>query len=84
VQEKEVRVDVVHLHLAQYVSVTDRTKPNCYLYMMKGLIEMLNASEYYGVSERVEIAKGKYQIPIRWKDGWRKIIRETWLRKGSK
>ncbi len=52
--------------------------------MMKSLIELLNASEYYGVSERVEIAKGKYEIPIRWKDGWKKIIRSTWLRKGSK
>jgi len=84
VQEKEVRVDVVHLLLAQFVSITDRTKPNCYSNMIKGLIEMLNASEYYGVSERVEIAKGKYQIPISWKAGWKKLIREIWLRKGSK
>ena len=51
--------------------------------MMKGLIEMLNASKYYGVSERVEIAKGKYQIPITWTDGWRKLIREIWLRRKS-
>jgi hypothetical protein len=51
--------------------------------MMKGLIEMLNASKYYGVSDRVEIAKGKYQIPITWKDGWKKLIREIWLRRKS-
>ncbi len=51
--------------------------------MMKGLIEMLNASKYYGVSERVEIAKGKYQIPITWKDAWKKIIREIWLKRKS-
>jgi len=52
--------------------------------MIKGLIELLNASEYYGVSQRVEIAKGKYQIPLTWKDGWKKIIRESWLRRKSK
>jgi hypothetical protein len=51
--------------------------------MMKGLIEMLNASKYYGVSDRVEIAKGKYQIPITWKDAWKKIIRELWLKRKS-
>jgi hypothetical protein len=67
-----------------YLLVTDRSKLNCYSYMMKSLIELLSASEYYGVSERVEIAKGKYEIPIRWKDGWKKIIRNAWLRKGSK
>jgi len=84
VQEKEVQVDVVHLQAEHIVSITDRTKPNCYSNMIKGLIEMLNASEYYGVSERVEIAKGKYEIPIRWKDGWKKIIRSTWLKRKSK
>ena len=52
--------------------------------MMKGLIEMLNSSDYYGVSERVEIAKGKYKVPINWKDAWRKIIRELWLKRKSK
>jgi hypothetical protein len=52
--------------------------------MMKGLIEMLNSSDYYGVSERVEIAKGKYKVPNTWKDGWRKIIRELWLKRKSK
>ncbi len=51
--------------------------------MVKGLIELLNSSDYYGVSERVEIAKGKYQMPTRWKDGWRKLIREIWLRRKS-
>lgn len=52
--------------------------------MIKGLIELLNTSEYYGVSERVEIAKGKHQIPLTWKDGWKKIIRIKWLKRKSK
>ena len=68
----------------RFVNVTDRLKTNCYSNMIKGLIELLNTDNYYGISERVEIAKGKYQIPPTWKDGWRKIIREIWLRKGSK
>jgi hypothetical protein len=52
--------------------------------MIKGLIEMLNASKYYGVSDRVEIAKGKYQIPNGWKDVWYKIKRHSWQTKQSK
>lgn len=51
--------------------------------MIKGLIELLNTDNYYGVSERVEIAKGKYQMPVTWKDGWRKIIRTIWLKRKS-
>jgi hypothetical protein len=49
--------------------------------MMKGLIEMLNASKYYGVSERVEIAKGKYEIARTWKQGLNKIKRVWQTRK---
>ena len=51
--------------------------------MIKGLIELLNTDNYYGVSERVEIAKGKYSIPLTWKDSWRKIIRAIWLKRKS-
>ena len=51
--------------------------------MIKGLIELLNTDNYYGVSERVEIAKGKYQIPPTWKDSWKKIIRAIWLKRKS-
>jgi hypothetical protein len=31
--------------------------------MIKAIIEMLNYTDYYGVSERVDIAKGKYEVP---------------------
>lgn len=44
--------------------------------MIKVLIELLNSSDYYDVSERVEIAKGKYQIPISWKNTFSKIKRD--------
>ena len=42
---------------------------------MKELIEMLNMNEYYGVSENIDIAKGRYQIPYTWKDAWKNIKR---------
>ena len=45
--------------------------------MIVGIIELLNMTEHYGVSERVEIAKGKYEIARTWKQGLNKIKR-TW------
>ena len=35
--------------------------------MVRAIIEMLNYSDYYGISERVDIAKGKYEVPTTWK-----------------
>jgi hypothetical protein len=46
--------------------------------MIKDIIELLNTNEYYGVSERVDIAKGKYQTPFTWKDTWKYIKRRLW------
>ena len=43
--------------------------------MIIGIIELLNITEHYGVSERVEIAKGKYEIARTWKQGIKKIKR---------
>jgi hypothetical protein len=45
--------------------------------MIKNIIELLNAKEHFGLSERVEIAKGKYQLPNTWKDVWYKIKRHS-------
>jgi hypothetical protein len=52
--------------------------------MIKGIIELLNTGEHYGVSERIDIAKGKYQIPSTWKDLWKYIKRTLWQRRKSK
>lgn len=52
--------------------------------MIENIIELLNRDEYRNVSERVEIAKGKHQIPHTWKDVWYKIKRHSWLTKPSK
>jgi hypothetical protein len=46
--------------------------------MIKDIIELLNTNEYYGVSERVDIAKGKYETPFTWKDTWKHIKRRLW------
>lgn len=35
--------------------------------MIKSIIELLQHNEFYGISEDVDIAKGKYQIPKNWK-----------------
>jgi hypothetical protein len=49
--------------------------------MIVGIIELLNMTEHYGVSERVEIAKGKYEIARTWKQGINKIKRVWQTRK---
>lgn len=51
---------------------------------MKELIDLLNTSEHYGVSENVDIAKGKYEIPLTWKDTWKNIKRRLWQIRKSK
>jgi hypothetical protein len=52
--------------------------------MFKNIIDLLTLSEYKGVSENIEIAKGKYQIPSSWKAAWYKIKRYSWQTKQSK
>jgi len=42
---------------------------------MKAIFELLATNEFYGVSERVEIAKGKYELIISWKRAKEKIKR---------
>jgi hypothetical protein len=43
--------------------------------MIKNVIDILNTNEFYGVSERVEIAKGKYKYPTTFRDLWKKFVR---------
>jgi hypothetical protein len=49
--------------------------------MIVGIIELLNMAEHHSVSERVEIAKGKYEIARTWKQGLNKIKRVWQTRK---
>ena len=43
--------------------------------MIKNVIELLSFNEYYGISENIEIAKGKYEYITSWKRAWEKIKR---------
>lgn len=52
--------------------------------MIKNIIQLLNEAEYLGVSDTIEIAKGKYALPNGWKDVWYKIKRYSWQTKQSK
>jgi hypothetical protein len=35
--------------------------------MIQTILDLLNASEFYGESELIEIAKGKYELNDNWK-----------------
>lgn len=43
--------------------------------MISKIIDLLANGNHYGISDRVEIAKGKYEIPYTWKNVWYKIKR---------
>jgi hypothetical protein len=43
--------------------------------MINNVIDLLNTSEFYGVSENIDIAKGKYALPTDWKDAFNKVKR---------
>lgn len=49
--------------------------------MIRDIIDLLNTSEFYGVSDNIEIAKGKYEIPTGWKDSFNKIKRHSKTKK---
>ena len=48
--------------------------------MIPKIIELLQSNDFYGVSEKVDIAKGKYELITSLKDGKEKIKR-IWLQK---
>jgi len=41
------------------------------------VIKLLNIDEFYGVSETIEIAKGKNKLPQSLKEGFEQIKRKT-------
>lgn len=40
------------------------------------IIKLLQLDDFYGVSENIEIAKGKYKLPETLKEGYNKIKRQ--------
>lgn len=49
--------------------------------MIKQILELLNASDWYGVSENVDIAKGKYKAVSNFSEVKQKIKRDYYGRK---
>ena len=43
--------------------------------MIKDTINLLQLSEYYGVSKRVDIAKGIHSFPYSFGEAWKQIKR---------
>lgn len=49
--------------------------------MIKNTIDLLSMGEYYGVSKRIDVAKGLYEIPYTWKDAFKLTKRMIYGRK---
>jgi len=49
--------------------------------MIALIIQLLESSEHYGQSENIEIAKGKYNLAITIRQGWKKAKRELMFNK---
>ena len=45
------------------------------MYMIKNVLDLLNLYPYYGVSKKIDIAKGRYEYPSTWKETWQLIKR---------
>ena len=45
--------------------------------MVKNIIDILQLSEFYGSTERIDIAKGRYEYPMTWKS-LIKYIKRIW------
>lgn len=43
--------------------------------MLKNIIQLLQLHEHYGISENIEIAKGKNEIPTDWKKAYNQMKR---------
>jgi hypothetical protein len=43
--------------------------------MVKNIIDLLNTMDFYGVSKRVDIAKGINQVPVSFTDAGKQIKR---------
>lgn len=49
--------------------------------MITNLIDLLNLDTHYGVSERVDFAKGKHELPYTWEKGIMNIKRRWYGRR---
>jgi len=49
----------------------------CYNSMIKNIIDLLVAKEYYGVSKNIDFAKGNRKIPYSWKQV-KELLKRMW------
>lgn len=48
--------------------------------MIELILKMLDVDEFKGLSENIDIAKGKYKLPTNFKEGWeQRKRRKAWL-----
>ena len=40
------------------------------------ILQLLSLDNFYGISEEVEIAKGKYKLPLTFKAGFKQLKRQ--------
>jgi hypothetical protein len=52
--------------------------------MITKTIELLQTNQFYGISENIEIAKGKYQLPTSFNGVLNKIKRELKMKLNGK
>jgi len=52
--------------------------------MINQIIEMLLLSNFYGVSENIDIAKGKYKFTTSIKEQWKQELRKRFIAKKLK
>jgi len=52
--------------------------------MITDIIDLLNTNDFYGVSQNIDIAKGRHAIPLTWKDAFKNIKRRIWQIRKSK
>lgn len=45
------------------------------------MLKVLHLFDFYGVSENVEIAKGKYELPLTFRAAWKQKVRELKYKK---
>ena len=50
--------------------------------MIESILKLLELQDYKGVSENIEIAKGKHKLETSFKESWKQFKRKkAWLRK---
>ena len=52
--------------------------------MLRNIIELLRLSDYYGVSENIDIAKGLYKLDTSVKESWKQAKRNYINRKNGR